>query len=86
MTPKEKAIQLVNHFIVEIDYDSVKNSSWKNPMDEKEHIKTIKDAQRYSLKVVDEILNVNNNLIQTFAQNSYWIKVQIEIKKYKHQE
>ena len=83
MTPKEKARQLVNHFIVEIDYDSVKNSSWKNPMDEEEHIKTIKDAKRYSLKVVDEILNVNNNLIQTFSQNSYWVKVQIEIKKYK---
>ena len=55
-------------------------------MDEEEHIKTIKDAKRYSLKVVDEILNVNNNLIQTFLQNSYWVKVQIEIKKYKKQQ
>ena len=43
MKPKEKARQLVNHFIIEIDYDSVSNVAWKNPMDEKENIRTIKN-------------------------------------------
>lgn len=57
MKPKEKARQLVNHFIIEIDYDSVSNVAWKNPMDENEHTRTMKDAKRYSLKVVDEIID-----------------------------
>ena len=57
MTPKEKARQLVNHFIIEIDYDSVSNVAWKNPMDEKENIRTMKDAKRYALKVANEIID-----------------------------
>ena len=86
MTPKEKAKQLVNHFIVEIDYDSVKNSSWKNPMDENEHTRTMKDAKRYSLKVVDEIIderfcfrkmaNAYNN-----ERIAFWNEVKTEIAK-----
>jgi len=81
MTPKEKAGQLVNHFIMVIDYDSLGNRIWKNPMDENEHTRSMKDAKRYSLIVIEEILNANNELIQTFEQSSYWVKVQIEIKK-----
>lgn len=58
MKPKEKARQLVNHFIIEIDYDSVSNVAWKNPMDEKEQIRTMKDAKRYSLITVSEVIKV----------------------------
>jgi hypothetical protein len=58
MTPKEKARQLVNHFVIEIDYDSVSNVAWKNPMDEKENIRTMKDAKRYSLITVSEVIKV----------------------------
>jgi hypothetical protein len=81
MTPKEKAKQLVNHFIIEIDYDSVSNAVWRNPMDKNEHIKTMKDAKRYSLIVVDEILNYNNQFMQTELQYSFWKEVKQEIKK-----
>ena len=72
MTPKEKARNLVNHFIIEIDYDSVSNAVWRNPMDKNEHIRTMKDAKRYSLIVVDEnvkmlklVLNESTEIYQS---------------------
>lgn len=87
MKPKEKARQLVNHFIIEIDYDSVSNAAWKNPMDEKENIRTMKDAKRYALKVVEEIIderfsfrkmaNAYNN-----ERIKFWQEVRNEITKF----
>ena len=86
MKPKEKARQLINHFVIEIDYDSVSNVAWKNPMDEKENIRTMKDAKRYALKVVEEIIderfsfrkmaNAYNN-----ERIKFWNDVKIEITK-----
>ena len=86
MKAKEKAKQLVNHFVIEIDYDSVSNVAWKNPMDEKENIRTMKDAKRYALKVADEIIderfcfrkmaNAYNN-----ERMAFWNEVKEEIAK-----
>jgi len=86
MKAKEKAKQLVNHFVIEIDYDAVSNVAWKNPMDEKENIITMKDAKRYALKVADEIIderfdyrkmaNAYNN-----GRIKFWNDVKTEISK-----
>ena len=82
MTPKEKARQLVNSFIIEIDYDSVSNVAWRNPMDEKEQIRTMKDAKRYALIVVNEIIKaLRKDLPEIGLGKGYWSSVKKEIKK-----
>ena len=82
MTPKEKARQLVNNFIIEIDYDSVSNVAWRNPMDEKEQIRTMKDAKRYALIVVNEIIKaLRKDLPEIGLGKGYWSSVKKEIEK-----
>lgn len=90
MKPKEKARQLVNRFVIEIDYDSVSNVAWRNPMDEKEQIRTMKDAKRYALIVVEEMLNSDKeneypeydfNEHKIGCDTEYWQKVKTEIEK-----
>ena len=82
MTPKEKARQLVNNFIIEIDYDSVSNVAWRNPMDEKEHIRTMKDAKRYALIVVNEIIKaLRKDFPEIGLGKGYWSSVKKEIEK-----
>jgi len=38
-------------------------------------------AKQCALIVVDEILNNDNNLFNTYIQNDYWLQVKQEIEK-----
>ena len=68
MTPKEKAKELVNKFIPHVQ--------WKLGQDE-----IIERAKRCALIAVDEILNEENDFIQTKWHYNYWEEVKNEINK-----
>ena len=88
MTPKEKALSLVYSYEILIKYDSVLDLRWHDasPENEKYHKSVKKDAKRYALRAVEEIINMwfivdmeTPANIQAF--HKYWISVKKEIQK-----
>jgi hypothetical protein len=69
MTPKEKAIEMHSKFLNCKDFS---NSYFVIPIDE--------DATQCALIAVDEILNYDNQFIQTEEQFNYWKEVKQEIE------
>jgi hypothetical protein len=67
MTPKEKAIELVDKY-----YKSGTSAN---------NLLNLNRAKNYALIAVDEILNNDNAFIQTNLQNKYWEEVKQEIEK-----
>ena len=72
MTAKEKAMQLVTNFYIEIYFDFKNSVEWKKPNDESTSERTKKDAKRCALIVVDEntkmlkqLLNDSVNIYQS---------------------
>ncbi len=65
-SPKEKAIELVNKY-----RESILSFLSDNMKD--------KNAKQCALICIDEILNTDNDFIQTEAQQQYWQKVKNEI-------
>ena len=59
MTPKEKALQLVTNFYIEINFDFVSNDNWIDPSSKNESKKIKKDAKRCALLCVDEIISID---------------------------
>ena len=70
MTPKEKAEKLFNQMYI------VEDPMGKYPM-------CFDTAKQCALVVVEEILRVKNNFLQTLEQEYYWEEVHREIKNYK---
>lgn len=79
MTPKEKAMQLVTNFYIEIYFDFVSNDKWKDPSDNTESKRTKKDAKRCALLCVDEILKLywSHNIVE----RDFYKEVKKEIEK-----
>jgi hypothetical protein len=71
MTPKEKANELGN---------SMYNGSVFD-YDKQGHLKEIVNAKRRALIAVDEILNVIEQIFETFEERKYWQEVKQEINK-----
>ena len=78
MTPREKAQELVNKFLLYSDDGDLKNKYWK-----------IRNAKQCGLIAVNEILNsvmiwweipVKDPYFIT--QKNYWLDVKLEIEKY----
>ena len=65
MIPKEKALELCNRFMICNSYQAI---VWWN-------------AKLCALIAVDEILNYDNQFIQTEEQFNYWKEVKNEIEK-----
>jgi hypothetical protein len=72
MTPKEKAHELINKFLLYSDDGDLKNKYWK-----------IRNAQQCALIAVDEIINsiVITDLTTAENQFIYWDEVKNEIEK-----
>ena len=70
MTPKEKAEKLFNQMYM------VEDPMGNYPM-------CFDTAKHCALVLVEEILRVKNNFIQTQDQEYYWEEVYIEVKNYK---
>jgi hypothetical protein len=66
MTPKEKALELMDKY-------------WELDVDDKAPVFTEK-CKQCALIAVDEILNNNNNFFNTYTQNDYWLQVKQEIE------
>jgi hypothetical protein len=73
MTPKEKAEKLFNQMYM------VEDPMGNYPM-------CFDTAKQCALVLVEEILRVKNNFIQTQDQEYYWEEVHREVKNYKKNE
>ena len=68
MTPKEKAIQLIDNFRLNVlDYEGSGLNLFK--------------AKQCALTAVDEILNTIEQIFETFEERKYWQEVKKEIQK-----
>jgi hypothetical protein len=68
MTPKEKAIDLMDSFIQRT------RNKWESSM-------SYKRAKQCALIAVDEILNTIEQIFETFEERKYWQEVKQEIEK-----
>jgi hypothetical protein len=68
MTPKEKAHELINKFLLYSDDGDLKNKYWK-----------IRNSKQCALIAVDEILN--GSRLFYFEDYKYWQEVKQEIEK-----
>jgi len=79
MTPKEKAIELVDKF-----YQTTPNESWINqPIGLKKEYKAWEQSKQCALIAVDEILNLEPpelSYLEPFSK-SYWQEVKNEINQ-----
>ena len=71
MTPKEKAEELVDKYFKLLNYEFG------------DLVYSLRDKQPHECAsvAVDEILNNDNNLMNTYSQNDYWLQVKQEIAK-----
>jgi len=75
MTPKEKAIELVYKYKYLVN-------TWDGYNDEPLEIEyRLPDMKQCALIAVDEILNDENEFIQTIPHHLYWERVKKEIEK-----
>ena len=72
MTPKEKAMQLLDRFYIEIYFDFIGDVNWKKPNDDIVSERVKKDAKKCVLILIDEnvkmlktILNESTNIYQS---------------------
>ncbi len=68
MTPREKAVRLVDRYLDEVFNEVNINFPLELP-------------KRLATIAVNEILNNDNNLMNTYSQNDYWQEVKQEIEK-----
>ena len=73
MTSQEKAKELVDKYLTEVQGTDRYNYNLEDM--------NVFIAKQSALIAVDEILNNDNNLFNTFSQNDYWLQVKQEIKK-----
>jgi hypothetical protein len=71
---KIKAKELIDRFYAVNDYS--KQGVGCNPYIDKEY------AKQCALICCDEIINNDNNLMQTYEQNDFWLQVKQEILNY----
>ena len=80
MTPKEKAIELVDKF-----YQTTPNEAWINePLGIAKEYKAYNQSKECALIAVDEILKAVNNPDETYLMKhsvNYWTEVKQEIEK-----
>ena len=69
MTPKEKAQELVNKFLLYSDDGDLKNKYWK-----------IRNAKQCGLIAVDELIKQERKTDDYYEIGSYWIEVKQEIE------
>lgn len=83
MTPKEKAKALILKFSNLLNYDLVSDLQWHNPIDEDRNRRVKKDAKRFALAAIEEIVEQNNVWINQVGKgsNNYWIETKKEIEK-----
>jgi len=71
LTPKEKAVELINKFTIRTKFlDEFKG--WIEHID-------ISHAKQFALVAVDEILNINS-VDKDFSLSHYWLDVKNEIE------
>lgn len=76
MTPKEKALELIEQFKDKVN-PYIGSGMLSNTHDDDT---ILWQSKRCALIAVDEILNEENNFIQTDAQLLYWEQVKEEIQ------
>ena len=69
--PKEKAIELYSKYYNRIEHT----------LSEEYSTNEIDVVKQCALVAIDEILNDDNEFMQTFLQKEYWIEVKEEIEK-----
>ena len=87
MTPKKKAKQLVDKYLIMIKFDSTYNLKWNDVSlseeSKKDHARATKDAKMYAIATSDEVIEQEQHWIEKTGKGNYafWKQVKKEIEK-----